>query len=85
MNDNLAEKIKDIYSRYHANEISPEQALDELELAFADDNENPKRVFDKDTCEICEQPYPEYCECPSDTECENCLNPEKTEPCIYHD
>lgn len=38
MNDQLAEVVKAIYSRYHAGEIIAEQALDELELAFADDN-----------------------------------------------
>ncbi len=39
IDDKLAEKIKDIYSRYHAREIMPEQALDELELAIAESNE----------------------------------------------
>lgn len=39
MNDKLAEKVKAIYSQYHAREISAEDALDELELAIAEDNE----------------------------------------------
>jgi hypothetical protein len=39
MNDNLAEIVKAIYSRYHASEITAEQALDDLELAIANDNE----------------------------------------------
>jgi hypothetical protein len=39
MNDRLAEKVKDIYSRYHANEISATYAMGLLELAFAEENE----------------------------------------------
>lgn len=39
MNDKLAEQVKAIYSQYHAREITAEDALDDLELAFADDNE----------------------------------------------
>jgi hypothetical protein len=39
MTDQLAEQIKKIYSAYHAGDISPEQALDELELAFANEND----------------------------------------------
>jgi hypothetical protein len=34
MNDKIAEQVKSIYSRYHAREISAEQALDELELVI---------------------------------------------------
>lgn len=39
MNDNLAEIVKAIYSRYHAREITAEQALDELEIAIAETND----------------------------------------------
>jgi hypothetical protein len=39
MNDKLAGQVKDIYSRYHAREISAEDALDELEIVFAESNE----------------------------------------------
>lgn len=39
MNDNLAKKVKDIYSRYHANEISADYAMGLLELAIAEDND----------------------------------------------
>jgi hypothetical protein len=39
MNDNLAEQVKNIYSRYHSGEITPEQALNDLELAIAESNE----------------------------------------------
>lgn len=38
MDDNLAEQIKKIYSAYHAGEVSPEQALDLLELAINDND-----------------------------------------------
>jgi hypothetical protein len=40
MNDKMAEQVKSIYSRYHANEISPEEALDELELVINEDTED---------------------------------------------
>jgi hypothetical protein len=39
MSDLLAEQVKKIYSAYHAGDISPEQALEELELAFANEND----------------------------------------------
>jgi hypothetical protein len=37
MNDKMAEQVKAIYSKYHAREISAEEALDELELAINQD------------------------------------------------
>lgn len=39
MNDKLAEQVKAIYSRYHAGEIMAEEALTDLEIAIADDND----------------------------------------------
>jgi hypothetical protein len=39
MTDKLAKIIKMTYSKYHAGEISAEQALDYLEIAIADENE----------------------------------------------
>lgn len=41
MNNGLAEAVKDIYSKYHAREITAEDALDELEQAIANDTEYP--------------------------------------------
>ena len=38
MNDRLAAKVKVIYSRYHANEISAEYAMGLLELVIAESN-----------------------------------------------
>ncbi len=46
MNDKMAEQVKSIYSRYHANEISPEQALDELELVINEDTEDQSSPLD---------------------------------------
>lgn len=40
MNDKLAEQVKAIYSRYHANEISATYAMGLLELAFAEDSDS---------------------------------------------
>jgi hypothetical protein len=37
MNDKVADEVKRIFSAYHAGEMLPEQALDELEIAL---NEN---------------------------------------------
>jgi hypothetical protein len=34
-----AEKIKSIYSKYHAGELDPEQALDELELLINEEED----------------------------------------------
>jgi hypothetical protein len=38
MNDRLAAKVKVIYSRYHANEISADYAMGLLELVIAESN-----------------------------------------------
>jgi hypothetical protein len=38
MPDEMAAQIKEIYSKYHAREISPEQALDDLELVLNGEN-----------------------------------------------
>jgi len=38
MNDRLAAKVKVIYSRYHANEISADYAMNLLELVIAESN-----------------------------------------------
>jgi hypothetical protein len=39
MPEKLALQIKEIYSKYHAREISPEQALDDLELVLNGETE----------------------------------------------
>ena len=39
MNDKLVTAIKTIYSQYHAGEILPEEALDELEQAINETEE----------------------------------------------
>ena len=39
MNDELAYKVKNIYSNYHDGIISAEEALDYLEEAIAEDND----------------------------------------------
>jgi hypothetical protein len=39
MNDALAKKVKSIYTMYHDGRISPEVALDLLEIAFANESE----------------------------------------------
>jgi hypothetical protein len=39
MNDVLASKVKSIYTMYHDSRITPEEALDLLEIVFATDSE----------------------------------------------
>jgi hypothetical protein len=36
--NDVLEKVKEIYSKYHAREILAEEAMDELELLFAEVN-----------------------------------------------
>jgi hypothetical protein len=39
MNDALAKKVKSIYTMYHDGRITPEAALDLLEIVFANESE----------------------------------------------
>ena len=45
MNDRLAAKVKVIYSRYHANEISADYAMGLLELVIAESNATEWATF----------------------------------------
>lgn len=72
MNAELAKVFVAILNRYEAREISAEEALIEIQIAVADDN---------NLCEICLKDYPANCTCPSDVDCPNCL---AGSVCIFH-